>query len=150
MTVSIKIAGPCDTTGCPYPATVHYGLEEFYCAECDVKNAAEQKRWEESERGREQKAKWERVIFDGTWPKACRSCDASGVVVFYESHGMPGPGEQIVDPCEKCEDHCPRCGWRFGEGSSHEDFFDDGMPCPECRWNWGKDQGDLRPGYDGP
>lgn len=36
----IKITGPCDTTGCDNPATIHYGLEEFYCLGCHEQNAA--------------------------------------------------------------------------------------------------------------
>ena len=30
--------GPCDTTGCPNKAEVHYGLEEFYCRKCHGKH----------------------------------------------------------------------------------------------------------------
>jgi hypothetical protein len=36
--------GPCDTTGCPNEARVHYGLEEFYCGECHEKNKATDER----------------------------------------------------------------------------------------------------------
>ncbi len=38
MTINIKITGPCDTPDCPFPATVHYGLEEFYCDKCHAEN----------------------------------------------------------------------------------------------------------------
>ena len=33
--MSSIIQGPCDTSGCPNEAVVHYGLEEFYCQSCD-------------------------------------------------------------------------------------------------------------------
>lgn len=30
-----KLYGDCDTSGCENEATVHYGLEEWYCDACD-------------------------------------------------------------------------------------------------------------------
>ena len=32
--VRTKTYGPCDTSGCTNEATVHHGLEEWYCDEC--------------------------------------------------------------------------------------------------------------------
>ncbi len=173
----IKITGACDTPGCDNEATVHYGLEEFYCLGCHEKNAATQARLireyqeyseggdttdhliqpenrpqailERESKDRETKAKWLRVIFEATWPRFCRSCGAWGVISWTENHG-PGLGEQMTDACSKCEDHCPRCGWRFGEASSWEDFFEDSKPCPECKWNWGENDGDTCPEFDLP
>ncbi len=153
MTIAIKITGPCDTTGCPYPATTHYGLEEFYCDSCHLKNAATHRRWEQEYKDRVTESKWLTAIFDATWPKACRSCDVSGVVIFYESHGMPGPGEQITDPCEKCEGRCPRCAYEVEVEEIPEAFeawWSDSMPCPSCGWKWGINEGDTRPVYQGP
>ena len=34
------MTGPCDTSGCPNDATVHYGLEEYYCDPCHEGNEA--------------------------------------------------------------------------------------------------------------
>ena len=150
MSIAIKITGPCDTTGCNNPATIHYGLEEFYCLGCHEQNAAEQRRWEESERGREQKAKWEKAIFLASWPNYCQSCGAWGVFTYYDNHGVPGPGEQISDPCEKCEGFCPRCHYEFIDEDTLDRFYEDANPCPRCSWKWGENPGDTMPEFDLP
>ena len=149
MTIAIKIAGPCDTTGCPYPATVHYGLEEFYCEGCHIQNAAEQRRWEKAQKDRQTEFKWARAIFDAMWPNFCRSCGASGSTIYYENHGVPGPGEQVEDACEKCEGGCPRCRHQFPEAALDK-FYEDSEACPVCGWRWGMEEGDTCPEYDGP
>lgn len=146
MTIAIKITGPCDTTGCPYPATVHYGLEEFYCVECDVKN----QRWNAEQHALVIERKWLRAIFDATWPNACRSCGAWGVTSYTENHGLPGPGEQITDPCEKCEGFCPRCHYEFDDEDTLDRFYEDAEACPSCGWKWGENPDDTMPEFDLP
>jgi uncharacterized protein (DUF302 family) len=41
---NVAVRGPCDTTGCPNEAKVHYGLEEFYCLDCHAKHEEQWKR----------------------------------------------------------------------------------------------------------
>ncbi len=145
---AIKIAGPCDTTGCENDAQVHYGLEEFYCRPCDVKNAA----WHREQHALVVERKWLAAIFAATWPKFCRSCGAWGVFTYYDNHGVPGPGEQISDACEKCEGKCPRCAYEIEVEEIPEAFemwWSDAMPCPKCDWKWGENPGDTMPDFDG-
>ena len=70
------------------------------------------------------------------WPNACKVCAGHGGSVYYENHGIPGPGEAIFETCGECEGKCPRCGT-----SLEDDFYEDDKPCPKCGWNWdhGKD-----------
>lgn len=50
-------------------------------------------------------------IWEEKYPKHCRVCDGWGGHVHYESHGLPGPREQIFEPCCCLERGvCPRCG----------------------------------------
>jgi hypothetical protein len=118
---------------------------------------SEQHEWEKVERvrwNREEKAykaherevAWLRMIFEVTWPEYCRACGANGVIVYYESHGLPGPGEQIQDGCETCDDRCPRCAKVFSVEESTK-FFEDSTACPACGWKWGENPGDTCPEF---
>lgn len=68
------------------------------------------------------------------WPQHCRKCHGWGAFSWYENHGVPGPGEQLSEPCDGCtasEEHgpqrCPRCYTRTlaEDGSGN---------CAACGW----------------
>jgi hypothetical protein len=68
------------------------------------------------------------------WPKHCTKCGGWGGFTFYESHGMPGPGEQMFDECCAHDDlrTCHRC--------SELGLQEDGSgACSHCGWVYGED-----------
>jgi len=69
------------------------------------------------------------------WPNYCRDCDGWGGSTFYESHGLPGPAERLIEPCECVmaetdgPQKCPRCG--------ELSLDNDGSgPCNNCTWDY--------------
>lgn len=73
------------------------------------------------------------------WPNHCRNCFGHGGTMFYETHGLPGPGEPMWEDCICRAEYgkCPRCGAAtFGEDC---DNYDD---CRICTW------GDLAGNFD--
>lgn len=85
--------------------------------------------------------------YDERWPRACKSCGASGAIEWIENGAPMGEGYwpmPMADICANCSELllCPRCG-----ATNPEEWFEsDDNPCPECGWNWGKGDSDYRPG----
>lgn len=75
------------------------------------------------------------------WPAHCVHCNGWGGHVTYESHGLPGIGERLFEPCdcllkEDIEDIvCPRCGLH---GLTFNEYteVDEDKECTECGWNY--------------
>lgn len=60
------------------------------------------------------------------WPEHCIACRGAGGFTFHETHGLPGPGEQLWEPCVCIEDgRCPRCG---------KYLLNEESRCFDCGW----------------
>lgn len=92
--------------------------------------------WEETEAAYEDAyaSPEEREAWRRQWPAHCRACGGWGGKVFYENHGIPGPAETLLEPCDSCYagDPC-RCG-RCSFPMALEDA-ESGVPCKACGWN---------------
>lgn len=70
--------------------------------------------------------------WDALWPNACKECDATGYVSYYEPIDEIG-GKYQSDECEGCmaSSVCPRCG------HVHDDDWnvDADEACVECGWD---------------
>ena len=87
--------------------------------------------WEQAERESHEAIARVAEAWVQKWPNHCKHCGGWGGFVFYESRGMPGPGEQMMDPCGAIEWSyiCHRCG-EAGLSS------DGDGPCSKCGWDY--------------
>lgn len=167
------MTGPCDTTGCKNDATVHHGLEEFYCQPCEDANrlrakvTAQQKRFSSlhrmkekfEEAGRQDAAlrtqvRMSEVVtalfilyreeIDAYEKRWPEHCKTCrGWGVFTFYENHGMPGGMSETITDPCEPCYGKCPRCAVEIGHIDTFHYDEEGCRECGWAWGKNPGDA-------